>query len=73
MFKKILKIIAFAYIYSLAKFGDLMSCGSKDILKMHPVPCINTHHDVTDLANYEMVTNTNNLNILRTEHNFSTK
>ena len=28
-----MKIIAFAYIYQLAKFGDLMSCDSKDILK----------------------------------------
>ena len=25
-----------AYIYQLAKFGDLMSCGSKDILKNVP-------------------------------------
>ena len=39
---------------------------------MHPVSCTNTHHDVTDLVNHGMVKNTI-LNILRTEHNFSTK
>ena len=27
------KIIALAYIYPLAKFGDFMSCSSKDIFK----------------------------------------
>ena len=31
-----MKIIAFAYIYQLGKFGDLMSCGSKDIFKNKP-------------------------------------
>ena len=36
LFKKLLKIIALAYIYQLAKFGDLMSYGSKDILKNKP-------------------------------------
>ena len=35
-----------------------LSCGSKDIQKMHPVSCTNTHHDVTDLVNHEMVENT---------------
>ena len=25
---------------------------------MHPVSCANTHHDVTDLVNYDMVENT---------------
>ena len=39
---------------------------------MRPVSCTNTHHDVTDLVNHEMVKNTN-LNISRTEHNFSMK
>ena len=24
---------------------------------MHPVSCLNIHHDVTDLVNHEMVTN----------------
>ena len=38
LFKRLLKIVALAYIYQLAKFGDLMSCGSKDIFKN--VPCI---------------------------------
>ena len=28
-----MKIIALAYIYQLIEFGDLMSCGSKDIFK----------------------------------------
>ena len=41
--------------------------------KMHPVSCTITHRDGTDLVNHEMVKNTKNLNILRTEHNFSTK
>ena len=41
--------------------------------KMHPVSCTNTHRDVTDSVNHGMVTNTKNLNILRTEHNFPTK
>ena len=35
-----------------------MSCGSKDIFKMHPVLCTNTHHDITDLVNHGMVKNT---------------
>ena len=35
-FKIFLKIIAFAYIYQLAKFSDLMSCVSKDIFKNGP-------------------------------------
>ena len=42
----------------LAKFGDLMSCGPKDILKMHPVLGTDTHHDVTGLVNHGMVKNT---------------
>ena len=28
---------------------------------MHPVSCTNTHHDVTDLVNHEMVKNTKTL------------
>ena len=35
---KIPEIIAIAYIYQIAKFGDLMSCGSKDIFRN--VPCL---------------------------------
>ena len=31
-----MKIIALAYNYQLAKFGDFMSWGSKDILKNVP-------------------------------------
>ena len=33
---KIPEIIALAYIYQTAKFGDLMSCGSKDIFRNAP-------------------------------------
>ena len=40
---------------------------------MHPVSCTNTHHDVTDLIDHGMVEDNKNLNILRTEHNFSMK
>ena len=36
LFKKFLKIIALVYIYQLAMFGNLMSCGSKNILKNAP-------------------------------------
>ena len=32
----------------MAKFGDLMSCGSK----MHPVSFTNPHHDIPDLVNH---------------------
>ena len=31
-----------------------MSCHLKD---MHPFSCTNTHHDVTDLVNHDMVKN----------------
>ena len=34
--KKIPEIIALVYIYQLARFGDLMNCGSKDIFKNAP-------------------------------------
>ena len=34
-----------------------MSCGSKDILKMHPVSCTNIHYDVTGLVNQGMFEN----------------
>ena len=47
-----------ASIYQSTKFGGLMSCGSKDIFKMHPISCTNTYHDVTDLVNHEMTGNT---------------
>ena len=36
LFKRLLKIIAFAYIYQLAKFDDLMSCDSVDIFRNAP-------------------------------------
>ena len=41
----------------MAKFGDFMGCGSKDIFKMHPVLCTNINHNVTGLVNYGMVEN----------------
>ena len=34
-----MKITAIVYIYQLAEFGDLMSCGSKDILKTQRFSC----------------------------------
>ena len=49
------EMIVLVYIYQLAKFGNLMSCGSRDIIKMHPVSCADTH-DVTDLVNHRMTT-----------------
>ena len=42
----------------MAKFGDLISCGSKDIFKNAPVSCTNTHHEVRDLVNHRMIKNT---------------
>ena len=40
--QQFLKIIALLNIYQLAKCGDLMRCGSKDIFKryIHPVLCL---------------------------------
>ena len=46
---------------------------------MHPVSCTNTHHDVPGLINHGIAKNTETKikikikNILRMEHNFSTK
>ena len=37
-----------------------MSCGSKDIVKAHPVLSTNTHHDVTDVVELEMLKNIKN-------------
>ena len=48
-------MIAFTYMYQLAKFGDLMSYGSKYLL--HPASSTNTHHDVTDLVKYGITKN----------------
>ena len=53
--QKIPEMIVLVYIYQLAKFGNLMSCGSRNIIKMHPVSCAGTH-DVTDLVNHGMAT-----------------
>ena len=36
LFRRYLKIIALAYIYQLAKFGDLISCGSRNMFKNTP-------------------------------------
>ena len=36
LFQRLLKIIFFSYIYKLTKFGDFMSCSSKDIFKSAP-------------------------------------
>ena len=40
---------------------------------MYLVSCTNTHRDITDSINHGMVKDTKTFNILRTEHNFSTK
>ena len=53
MFKRFLKSIALASICQLAKFGDLMRCGSKDVFKNTPM-----HHDVIDLLNHGMAKDT---------------
>ena len=59
LFKRLLNMIVLVYIYQLTKFGDLMSCGSKDIYsKMYPVSRTNTHHGVIDLVNHGMFKNT---------------
>ena len=56
-----MKFFALAYIYQLAKFGDFMSCGSKDIFKNVPCLMYKSHHDVSDLVNHEIVENTKTL------------
>ena len=43
--------------FKVAKLGGFMSCSSKDIFKNAPSR-VYTHHDVTDLVNHEMVSNT---------------
>ena len=49
---------ALGYIYQLTKFGDLMSCVWKDIVKSaHLVSCTNTHHYVIDFVNLEYLEN----------------
>ena len=71
LFKRFQENIDFAYIYQLAKIGDLMSCGSKDIFKS--ASCTNTwswHHRFGKSWDAEKY---NNLNTLRTEHEFSMK
>ena len=40
---------------------------------MHPVSCTDTHRDITDLVNHVNGLKYKNLDILRTEHNFSNK
>ena len=35
-----------------------MSCRSKMYSKMHPDSCTNTHHDVRDLVNHELIKRT---------------
>ena len=39
-------------------FVDLMSCGLKDTFKVYAPSYTNTHHDVIDLVNHEIVKNT---------------
>ena len=52
-----MRIIALAYIYELAKFGDLWLVLQKIYSKMHLVSCTNTHRGVTDLVNHGMFKN----------------
>ena len=47
----------FLYDNSL-RHESVNECGSKDNSKMHTVSSTNTHHDVKDLVNNEMVKNT---------------
>ena len=53
-----MKIIALAYIYQLAKFGDLWVVVQEIYSKRHLASCTNSHHDVTDLVNHGMVKTT---------------
>ena len=57
-FNRFQKITTLAYIYQLAKFADLLRCGSKDIFKNASCLCNNTHHDVIDSINHWVVKNT---------------
>ena len=50
--QKIPENIVLAYIYQLAKFGELRSCGSKDIFKLHLVSCTNAYHMHTHYIHY---------------------
>ena len=54
------KVFALVFVCQLAKFDDLMSCGSKDILKKCTVSCTTTHHDITDLVIHGVFENTKN-------------
>ena len=59
LFKRLLKIIALAYIYQLTKFGGLMWVVVQKIYsKLYLVSCNNTHRDITDSVNNGMVINT---------------
>ena len=42
-------------LFITINWPSLFSCGSKDILKMHPVSSTNTHYGITDLVNQGMV------------------
>ena len=61
-------------MYQLVEFGDVMTCGSKDIFKNTPylISCTNTHHSITDLLNHGMV-KIQIFEYLDNKHNFFTK
>ena len=58
MFQRFLKIIALAYICQLTKFGGLINCGSRDIVKNASCLSTNTRHDVADFVGLGIVKNT---------------
>ena len=70
LFTRFQNIIVLDYVYQLAKFGDFMSCGSKDIFK-------NAQSRVLILIMTSQIweggLKIQNHEILRAEHNFSTK
>ena len=52
------KDIALSYTQKLTLFDVLVSCDSKDVFKNAPCFMYDTHHDVPDLVNHEIVKNT---------------
>ena len=58
LFKRFLKIITLCLSINWPCLVTLWVVIQKICSKMHPVSCTNTHHDVTDLVNHEIVKNT---------------
>ena len=53
-----MKIIVYANICQLTKFGDFIVVVQKTYSKRHLASCTNNHRDVTDLINHGMVKDT---------------